>query len=170
MKAKLTLLAILMLVFVQMTYAQNAKKIDAGAIIRQFHTNYSNGEVEKNGALVDDNVIIDINGGSANQPNGETFKGREAFVTFLKRDKKMFSDGKITHLQLIQSGNEAAVRFYMEGTHTGPIPTPNGILEPTGKKIRLEVTEFATFDDNGKLLHVHTLYNSLGLIMQLTAK
>lgn len=170
MRAKITLLAILMLASAHMTYGQNAKKIDAGAIIRQFHTNYSNGDVEKNGALVDDNVIIDINGGSANQPNGETFKGREAFVTFLKRDKKMFSDGKITHLQLIQSGNEAAVRFYMEGTHTGPIPTPTGILAPTGKKIRLEVTEFATFDDNGKLLHVHTLYNSLGLIIQLTAK
>lgn len=69
MKTKITLLTILMIAFVQFTYAQATNKPDLGAIIRQFHMNYSNGEVEKNGALVDDNVIIDINGGSANQPN-----------------------------------------------------------------------------------------------------
>lgn len=82
----------------------------------------------------------------------------------------MFKDGKLTHLQLITQGREVAVRFYMEGTHTGPIQTPEGVIEPTGKKVHLEVTEFAYFSPEGKLLHVHTLYNTLGLLMQLKAK
>ncbi|MEO6685031.1 MAG: ester cyclase [Dyadobacter sp.] len=170
-KSKITVLTLLMSAVTYGAFAQTTKKSpDVAAIIRQFHSNYSNGEVEKNGALVDENVIIDVNGGAANKLNGETFKGREAFVAFLKRDKLMFADGKITHHQMIASGNMAAVRFTMEGTHTGPIHTPDGILQPTGRKIRLEATEFATFDDTGKLLHVHTLYNSIGLLMQLTAK
>jgi predicted ester cyclase len=170
-KAQLSLLTILLSALAHVTFAQTAKTgPDLAAIVRQFHTNYSKGEIEKSAVLVDDNVIIDINGGAANNVNGETFKGRDGFMAFLRRDKVMFADGKITHHDLIITGNKVAVRFTMEGIHTGPIKTPNGVLEPTGRKIRLEATEFATFDSNGKLLHVHTLYNSIGVITQLTAK
>ncbi|MCD0467011.1 ester cyclase [Flavobacterium sp. ENC] len=171
MKIKITILTLLISCITISAFAQKKEKTpDYAAIVRKFHDNYSKGLVEANGEMVDPNVIIEVNGGAKNKINGETFTGKEAFVEFLKRDKRMFKDGKLTHLQLITQGREVAVRFYMEGTHTGPIQTPDGVIEPTGKKVHLEVTEFAYFSPEGKLLHVHTLYNTLGLLTQLKAK
>lgn len=148
--------------------AQSTPNIDQ--IVRQFHINYSSGNVEKNGALVDDSLVVELNGGAGNKVNGATFKGRDAFVGWLKQDKVMFADGKITDHEVLVSGNKAAIRFTMEATHTGPIPTPTGTLEPTGRKVRIEGTEFFTFNSSGKLTHLETLTNDLGLVGQLTAK
>lgn len=140
---------------------------DIAAVMRQFHTNYNNNEIDKSGDLVVDDVIADINGGAGNNVNGVTHRGREAFIAWLKHDKVIFGNNKLTHQDLIVQGNMGAVRFYMEGTHVGPIPTPDGVIEPTGRKVFLEVTEFDTFDDDGRLIHVHTLYNTIGLLLQL---
>lgn len=143
---------------------------DIAAIVRQFHTNYSNQEVEKSAPLVTDDVVADINGGAGNGVNGLTFRGRDEFIAWLQHDKIMFPDGKLVHKDLPVSGNMAAIRFYMEGTHLGPVPGPDGIIEPTGRRVHLEVTEFSTFNDEGKLVHVNTLYNTIGLLQQLTSK
>ena len=153
---------------VRSSSAQNRPNIDA--IVRQFHVNYSNNDVEKNGALVADSLVVHLNGGTDNAVNGATFRGREEFVAWLKRDKVMFSDGKITDHDVFVSGNMAAIRFTLEGTHTGPISTPNGSLAPTGRKVRIEGTEFFTFDTTGKLIGLETLTNDLSVVGQLTAK
>lgn len=137
---------------------------DIAAIVRQFHANYSNNQVEKSAPLVTDDVIADINGGAGNGVNGVTFRGRDEFIAWLQHDKVMFPDGKLVHQDLVVAGNMAAIRFYMEGTHLGPVPGP---IEPTGRKVHLEVTEFSKFDDEGRLVHVHTLYNTIGLLQQL---
>jgi ketosteroid isomerase-like protein len=146
------------------------EKPDVDRIVRQFHANHSNNEVEKNGALVADNLVVHLNGGAENKVNGATFRGRDEFVAWLKRDKVMFSDGAITDHEVIVSGNMAAIRFTLVGTHTGSIPTPNGLLEPTGRKVRIDGTEFLTFDSTGKLIRLETLTNDLGVVGQLTAK
>ena len=140
---------------------------DIAAVMRQVHTNYNNNEIDKSADLVVDDVIADINGGAGNNVNGVTHQGREEFIAWLKHDKVIFGNNKLTHQDLIVQGNMGAVRFYMEGTHVGPIPTPDGVIEPTGRKVFLEVTEFDTFDDHGRLIHVHTLYNTISLLMQL---
>ncbi|MFA4938843.1 ester cyclase [Brevundimonas sp.] len=143
--------------------------VDIASVMRQFHENYNRNEIDRSGELVVDDVVADINGGAGNGSNGATHRGREAFIAWLKNDKVLFGANRLVHQDLITQGNMGAVRFYMEGTHVGPIPTPDGVIEPTGRRVTLEVTEFATFNDEGKLVHVHTLYNTLGLLMQLKA-
>jgi len=143
---------------------------DIEAIVRQFHVNYSNGEVEKNGALVDDSLIVQLNGGADNKVNGFTFKGRDQFVAWIKGEKGVFPDGKITDNDVVVSGNMAAIRFTFEGTQTGPMETPNGTLPATGRKVVVQGTEFFTFNSSGKLIHLETLSDDLGLLSQLTAK
>jgi len=140
---------------------------DIAAVMRQFHTNYNNNEIDKSRELVVDDVVADINGGAGNGVNGVTHRGREAFIAWLKSDKVVFGANRLTHQDLLVQGNTGAVRFVMEGEHVGPIVTPDGVIEPTGRRVLLEVTEFATFDDTGRLVHVHTLYNTLGLLLQL---
>lgn len=151
------------------TLAGPAPRADIAATMRQFHENYNRNEIDKSGDLVADDVIADINGGDANGSNGVTHRGREAFIAWLKSDKLVFGANRLVHHDLITQGNMGAVRFHMEGTHIGPITTPDGVIEPTGRRVVMEVTEFATFNDDGKLVHVHTLYNTLGLLMQLKA-
>ena len=147
---------------------QEAPDIDT--IVRQFHVNYSNNEVEKNGALVADDIVVELNGGAASKPNGATFRGRDQFVAWLQQDKVVFPDGRITDHEVIVSDNKAAIRFTLEGTHEGPLPTPNGELPATGRRVVIQGTEFFTFDDSGKLVHLETLTNDLGVITQLTAE
>jgi len=149
--------------------AGSPSRPDIAATMRQFHENYNRNEIDKSGDLVVDDVIADINGGAANGTNGATHRGRKAFLAWLKSDKLVFGANRLVHQDLITQGNMGAVRFYMEGKHIGPIPTPDGVIQPTGRRVFLEVTEFATFSDDGRLVHVHTLYNTLSLLMQLKA-
>jgi ketosteroid isomerase-like protein len=149
-------------------FTSRSQSPDVNAIVRQFHVNYSNNEVEKNGDLVDQDIVVNLNGGEANRVNGQTFRGREAFVAWLQRDKQMFADGRITDHEVLVSGNKAAIRFTLEGTHTGPIVTPGGTLPATNRKVRIEGTEFFEFNDQGKLIHLETLTNDLGAVGQLT--
>lgn len=170
-KTKITMLTVLMSAITLATSAQGSKKApDIDAIVRQFHVNYSNNEVEKNGALVDENILVLVNGGSENRVNGATYKGRRAFVDWLKGDKVVFPDGKITDQEVVVSGNKAAIRFTLEGTQKGPIPTPNGPIPASGRKVIIQATEFFTFNSSGKLVHLETLTNDLGLISQITSK
>ena len=134
---------------------------DLDSIVCQFHINYSNGEVAKNRELVAGNLIVHLNGGAGNPVNGATFRGREEFVPWLERDKVTFEGGTIMNHDVVVSGNMAAIRFTLEGTHTGPVETPNGILPAAGRKVRIEGTEFFTFDDSGKLVRLETLTNDL---------
>lgn len=148
--------------------AENGPDIDH--IVRQFHINYSNNQVEKNGALVADDIVVELNGGASSKPNGATFRGRQQFVDWLKQDKVVFPDGVIIDHEVIVSGNKAAIRFTQEGTHLGPLPTATGDLPATGRKVVIQATEFFTFNSEGKLVHLETLSNDLGAITQLTSK
>ncbi|MEZ0470060.1 ester cyclase [Luteimonas salinilitoris] len=91
-------------------------------------------------------------------------------MDWLKLDKLIFPDGKITDHQIIVSGNTAAIRWTMEGTHKGPLPTPAGDIPASGKKVRIEGTEFFTFNSQGKLIRLDALTNDMGLMGQIKAK
>jgi predicted ester cyclase len=144
---------------------------DIDAIVRQFHVNFSNGEFEKNGALVDDRLTINLNGGRANAVNGASFIGRTEFVQWSRSYSVPFPDGRITDHDVVVSGNMAAIRFVFEGTHLGPLPMPDGTtLPPTGRKVRIDSTEFFTFNDAGKLIHLETLTDDVAMLGQLTKK
>ncbi|MGA0598684.1 hypothetical protein [Enterovirga sp. CN4-39] len=67
---------------------------DIDRIVRQFHVNYSKNEVENNGALVADNLVVRLNGGAENKVNGATFRGRDEFVALAQaRQGHVFGRG-----------------------------------------------------------------------------
>ncbi len=49
-------------------------------------------------------------------------------------------------------------------------PPPSGTLPPTGRKVVVQGTEFFTFNSSGKLIHLETLSDDLGLLSQLTVR
>lgn len=91
----------------------NKKQPDINFNVRQYRINYLNNEVVKNGKIVADNLVGHVSGGAHNKINDATYKGRNQFITWLKQDKMIFSDGKITDHQILVSGSKAAILFYL---------------------------------------------------------
>lgn len=169
-KSKITIFTLFMTVFYSSTFAQMGTQNTITDIVRQFHVNFSNNEVEKNGLLVDDSLVVNVNGGAGNRTNGATFKGRDEFVKWLKTFKSTFPDSKIIDENIVVSGNKAAIRYIFTGIHSGTLPSANGPIQPTGRKVIMYAAEFFTFNDSGKLIYLETLTNDLDMITQLTSK
>lgn len=143
---------------------------DRGEIVRQFRMNFSNDELDKNGEMVADDVVVEINGGVSSKPNGATFRGRDEFVAWQKGVKATFPGSKITEDDIVVSGNKVAVRYTVSGPHRGPLPTPDGAIQPTGRTVHIHAAEFFTFNDQGKVIHLQNFSNDLNVVHQLTAK
>ena len=125
----------------------------------QFHMNFNNREFAKNGDLVADNLHVDS--------NGVPLQGRDAFVQRIARFVGPFPDVKIDDQIIVVDGDKAAIRFVITGTHEGDLQTPQGVIHPTGKKIKVDGAEFFTFDREGKLVDLITIERLDQLIQQV---
>ncbi|MCB0108218.1 MAG: ester cyclase, partial [Caldilineaceae bacterium] len=56
--------------------------------------------------------------------------------------------------------------FVATGTHTGPLMTPNGEIEATGKPVTLHVVEIHTWQD-GKLVNVVQYQDPTNVLRQI---
>jgi ketosteroid isomerase-like protein len=59
-----------------------------------------------------------------------------------------------------------AVEGRFTGTHTGPLATDDGDVEPTGATVDLRFADVSQVHD-GKIVAYHTYYDQLGLLSQL---
>lgn len=140
----------------------DSPKPNYGAMAQQFHRNFSAGKPEKNGLLVDDSLTGTVNGES-----GFSYKGRAQFVEWLVGAKTAFPDMTITDQDVLVVGRTVAIRYRFQGTHTGPLQTPDGVLKATGKKVSSTGAEFFTFNATGKLIHLDTIEDDLSVFAQL---
>jgi ketosteroid isomerase-like protein len=69
-------------------------------------------------------------------------------------------------LQIIESGDALAVRHQMTVTHDGPFDTPVGLIEATGKTLKMVSADFVTVR-NGKILEWVVIFDSAELMAQL---
>lgn len=132
--------------------------------------NLSNDELEKNGEMVVDDVVVEVNGGAGSKPNGATYGGRDEFVAWQKGVKTAFTGSKIAEDDLVVFGNKVAVRYTVSGPHRGPLPTPNGVIQPTGRTVHIHAAEFFTINDQGKVIHLQNFSNDTNLVYQLAGK
>lgn len=66
----------------------------------------------------------------------------------------------------VEFGDTVAVEGRFTGTHTGPLATDDGDVEPTGAAIDLRFADVSRVRD-GKIVAYHTYYDQLGLLTQL---
>jgi predicted ester cyclase len=129
------------------------------ANVSMFHKNFNAHDFDKNGQLVVDDICV--------HSNGTELRGREAFVSRIKRYLVPFPDLTINDLMTIVDGNRAAIRYVMIGTHTGDLATPEGVIGATQRKIAVDGSEWFTFDMDGKLIDLVTIVRNDQLMMQL---
>ena len=98
--------------------------------------------------------------------NGFVAKGKDNFRTFFLGFKTAFPDIAITHRNIFASGDCVAVEFGAEGTHTGPLMTPNGAVPPTGRTVKFDVCEIHEWK-NDKLTRLVNYQDAMSLMAQL---
>lgn len=78
-----------------------------------------------------------------------------------------FPDMKTNITELFGQGDWLAAEYVMEGTHTGPLVVPGGmVIPPTNKRVRITVCELSRME-NGKFAEERVHFDLAGLMMQL---
>ena len=99
---------------------------------------------------------------------GRRVQGADAYLQLVQAWKDAFPDVSGTVNQTIVSGDTVAQELRWDGTHTGPMQTPAGTLEPTGRRISTEASLWSRFED-GLVREVHHYLDVMMLLLQIGA-
>lgn len=95
-----------------------------------------------------------------------TFSGREGVLGFLSVFQGAFSEGALTVDSAVVDGADASVEGTFEGVHDGPLSSPSGPVEPTGRPVSFRWS--ATYRvDGDELLYEHLYFDQLDFLGQL---
>ncbi|HEX2671458.1 MAG TPA: ester cyclase, partial [Polyangiaceae bacterium] len=96
-----------------------------------FHQN----QIEEILARANDDVRVEL------VAFGQVLTGKEGFRQFLSGFKQAFPDLRIEPAVQFASGEYVCCEFKAKGTHLGPLMTPAGPIQATGKSIVTSVCE-----------------------------
>jgi steroid delta-isomerase-like uncharacterized protein len=131
----------------------------AGEIMGRFYEDFGTGNIDSALAVcAEDLEIVD--------PGMGTVHGRERFREYLETFKRAMPDARAIVEQTVDSGETVAVEGRFTGTHTGPLATEDGDVDPTGAAVDLRFADVSRVRD-GKIVAYHTYYDQLGLLTQL---
>jgi ketosteroid isomerase-like protein len=81
-------------------------------------------------------------------PDRGTVSGREQIVGYFQRFVDALDDVRFEVAAKHEIGPLAIDEGWMSGTHSGPMPGPDGeMIEPTGKRIRVRECDLAEVED-----------------------
>jgi ketosteroid isomerase-like protein len=90
-------------------------------------------------------------------PDQGELRGAEAIADYLRQFSVAFPDVRYEVASAHEVGNVAIDEGYITGTHTEPLPVPNGEdIPPTGKRIRVRECDVVTVE--GGLVTTHHFY------------
>jgi ketosteroid isomerase-like protein len=102
-------------------------------------------------------------------PDAGEATGRDAVVASLRQFVDGFPDAEYEQTYAHESGDTAIDEGYFVGTHTQPLPLPDGdTFAPTGRRIRLRACDVAAVDD-GRVISHRFYYDQADLLEQLGA-
>lgn len=123
-----------------------------------FHKNFSSGDFEKNGPLVNDKIYVNS--------NNAIVIGRNNFIARIKRFHTPFPTLKLKDKIIIVDHNQVALLYIMQGTQDGPY----GTIPASGNKINVYAAEFFTMDDDAKMKELLTITQLDQLMNQITGQ
>lgn len=99
---------------------------------------------------------------------GRRVEGADAYLELLQGWKDALPDVHGTIRGAIAGEDTVAQQLLWEGTHTGPMQTPGGTLQPSGAQISVEASLWARFEGD-KAREVHHYLDVLTLLQQIGA-
>jgi steroid delta-isomerase-like uncharacterized protein len=99
-------------------------------------------------------------------PGMGTVHGIAPFEEYLSTFKRAMPDAKALVEHMYEAAGAVIVEGRFIGTHTGPLATPGGDVEPTGASVDLRFADVSQIRD-GRIASYHTYYDQLALMTQL---
>jgi steroid delta-isomerase-like uncharacterized protein len=93
-------------------------------------------------------------------------EGVNDIISSLQGWKKAMPDVKGTVTNSFASGNTANLEVTWQGTHTGPLQTPSGVIEATGKQ-QTTRSSFLMNIEGGKIGESKNYFDMLSFMQQL---
>ena len=130
-----------------------------GQVVGRFYEDFATGNIDAAlSACAEDLEIVD--------PGMGHVHGRERFREYLETFKRAMPDARAMVEQTVECGDTVAVEGRFTGTHTGPLATDDGDVEPTGAAVDLRFVDVSRVRE-GTIVSYHTYYDQLGLLTQL---
>jgi steroid delta-isomerase-like uncharacterized protein len=95
---------------------------------------------------------------------GRNVRGIEDVLKVWREWAEVFPDSKATFQNELVSGNTVVLELTWRGTHRGPLQTPRGTLQPTGKTINLRACQ--VIEVNGDKTKSVRQYFDMGTMLQ----
>ena len=94
------------------------------------------------------------------------FQGVDELIRVYREWKEAFPDGTGRITNIIVSGDVVALEVIWTGTHTGPLVTPSGTIQPTGRTFSEPAAQLITFRD-GKIVEFRHYFDMLTMLQQI---
>lgn len=94
----------------------------------------------------------------------EPLVGREAIEQTTIAMTTAFPGMQWSIVSLLEDGRRVACELHIEGTHSGPLPTPDGDVPATGRAVSFDVLEILELDVDGFVTE-HREYMDPGALM-----
>jgi hypothetical protein len=95
---------------------------------------------------------------------GTVIDGEEAVRRYFESSRIPFPDQGNEIIAIAHGGDTVLVEFWLTGTHLGPLKTPNGVIEPTGKSFRIRMAATFEFPPGGDKVICERPYVDTGSI------
>jgi len=94
----------------------------------------------------------------------EPLVGRDVIEETTANMSAAFPDMRWTIVSLLEDGSRVACELHIEGTHSGPLSTPDGDIPATGRQVSFDLAEILEFTDDD-LVAEHREYMDPGAMM-----
>ena len=121
---------------------------ESRSIVEGFYDAFNRGDFDAARRYVADDI-------ENTDPTG-TLRGWDAFRQYIETFKAASPDATLSGSRWIEDGNVVASEGTFTGTFTGPLRSPAGELQPTGRPFELSFAEFNQIQDG--VIKVHRVY------------
>jgi ketosteroid isomerase-like protein len=84
-------------------------------------------------------------------PLGKTYRGPAGWRENVEYWREGFTDGKAEVTNVVDGGDTVIVEYTGSGLNDRPLPTPQGVVPPSGRRIEAAIVDVWEFED-GKIV------------------
>jgi predicted ester cyclase len=99
-------------------------------------------------------------------PRGQA-RGPEEIMQYVRGVKETYPDMRVTPTNVLACGNTLVRELTWEGTHTGPLKTPQGTIPPTNRRITFKGVVLLEASNDGKVVAFREYYDRAAIMAQL---
>jgi len=134
---------------------------DIPNIVRKFSETFNSHDATAVANLYTEDAVYMLAGEPA------PLRGRKAIEENYAAFFTGFPDIEVEFTLIMTSGNKVMAEGATRGTHTGPFPTPEGDIPPTGRKIEIRFAGVLEVTSDGLVAEDRTYFDSAVMMSQL---